>query len=260
MRKLGNRKSGWLVSSDCVDLRRWEKPPLTVAFEAEPQRIALDLERTAIIVIDMQNDFCSEGGWLDYIGVDTSPLRIPVEPLIRLLPVLRELDVPVIWLNWGNRPDRLNVSPSVLHVYSPDGERPGIGDALPSSGSRVLEKGSWGAAIVDGLQPEPEDVHVDKFRMSGFWDTPLDSILRNMDIRTVLFAGVNLDQCVMHTLQDAVCLGYDAILLEDCCATSSPSFCKDATLYNIKQCYGFVAQASSLLGALAAPDRKEVRG
>ncbi|MNL58586.1 Peroxyureidoacrylate/ureidoacrylate amidohydrolase RutB [compost metagenome] len=83
--------------------------------------------------------------------------------------------------------------------------------------------------------------------MSGFWDTPLDSILRNLNIRTVLFAGVNLDQCVMHTLQDAACLGYAVVLLEDCSATSSPGYCTEATLYNIKQCYGFVADSASLL-------------
>jgi nicotinamidase-related amidase len=110
-----------------------------------------------------------------------------------------------------------------------------------------LEKGSWGSAIVDELEVSDQDIYVDKYRMSGFWDTPLDSILRNLGVETLFFAGVNLDQCVMHTLQDAVCLGYDSILLADCCATTSPSFCTQATLYNIKQCYGFVAHSQSLL-------------
>lgn len=250
---LGNRKSGWRVSRSAVDLiRRPSGTQLPVSMEALPQKLVFDLERTAVIVVDMQNDFCSPGGWLDSIGVDTSPLLGPVGPLNRLLPALRSVLVPVVWLNWGNRPDRSNLSPSVLHVYNPDGEGCGIGDPLPGSGSRVLEKGSWGAAVVDGLQPEPGDLHVDKYRMSGFWDTPLDSILRNMDIHTLLFAGVNLDQCVMHTLQDAVCLGYDAILLEDCCATTSPDYCTQAAVYTIKQCYGFTAQSASLLEALAA--------
>lgn len=249
MIRLGNRKKDWRVSKKAVDLRT-ERKEYPVTIEAEPQRLTLDLDRTAILVIDMQNDFCTEGGWLDSIGVDISPLRGPVGPLNRLLPALRKPGVPVIWVNWGNRFDRMNLPPSVLHVYNPDGDGTGIGDPLPGNGSRVLEKGSWGAALVDGLQPEPEDIHVDKYRMSGFWDTPLDSILRNLDIQTLLFTGVNLDQCVMHTLQDAVCLGYDAILLVDCCATSSPAFCTEAALYNIKQCYGFVANSASLLEAL----------
>ncbi len=257
MRKLGNRKSGWQVSGTRVNLQRMAKPPNIVAFDAQPQQLQVDVERTAMIVVDMQNDFCTIGGWLDSIGVDTAPLLAPIEPLNRLLPLLRHHDVPIIWLNWGNRADRMNLSPSVLHVYNPDGESIGLGDPLPGSGSRVLEKGSWGASLVDGLHPEPEDIHVDKFRMSGFWDTPLDSILRNMWIHTLLFAGVNLDQCVMHTLQDAVCAGYDAILLEDCCATSSPQYCKEASIYNIKQCYGFIADSAALADALTAADGKD---
>jgi ureidoacrylate peracid hydrolase len=257
MQRLGNSKSYWRVSREAVDLRRESRPPVSVAFKAQPQHLTLDLERSAVIVVDMQNDFCSPGGWLASIGVDTSVLLAPVGPLRRLLPALRRAGVPVIWLNWGNREDRMNLSPSVLHVYNPDGAGNGIGSPLPGNGSRVLEKGSWGAAIIDALPAEPGDIYVDKYRMSGFWDTPLDSILRNLGVHTLLFAGVNLDQCVMHTLQDAVCLGYDAVLLEDCCATSSPAFCAEAALYNIKQCYGFVADSDALLEALAAGAGKE---
>jgi nicotinamidase-related amidase len=159
--------------------------------------------------------------------------------------------VPVIWLNWGNRPDRLNLSPALLHVYKPNGRGVGLGDPLPKSGAPVLEKGSWAADIVDELRPESGDIRVDKYRMSGFWDTPLDSILRNLGIATVLFAGVNLDQCVMCTLQDANFLGYDCILIADCAATTSPDFCREAALYNIKQCFGFVISSEALGDALA---------
>ncbi|WP_431088937.1 cysteine hydrolase family protein [Paenibacillus sp. 8b26] len=250
MFKLGNQKSYWQVSETLVDLRRTQKYGKPVTLPAQPQEIIFDLEHTALIVIDMQNDFCTPGGWLDSIGADTSPLLSPVSRLNRLLPELRKEGVPVIWVNWGNREDRMNVPPSVLHVYNLDGRGNGIGDALPGNGSKVLEKGSWGAAIVDGLDAAPDDIYVDKYRMSGFWDTPLDSILRNLHIQTVLFAGVNLDQCVMHTLQDAACLGYDGILLEDCSATNSPAFCMEATLYNIKQCYGFVADSNWLVEEL----------
>ena len=88
--------------------------------------------------------------------------------------------------------------------------------------------------------------------MSGFWDTPLDSILRNLGITTLLFAGVNLDQCVLNTFQDASFRGYDCVLVEQCCATTSPAFCAAATLYNIRQCYGFVASDAALATAFSA--------
>ena len=74
----------------------------------------------------------------------------------------------------------------------------------------------------------------------------------NALVDTVLFAGVNVDQCVLATLIDANCLGYDCVLLSDCCATTSPSFCTDATYYNVKQCFGFVAVSTDLITGLSA--------
>ncbi|GBQ97439.1 isochorismatase hydrolase [Gluconobacter cerinus NRIC 0229] len=194
----------------------------------------------------MQNDFCHPDGWLASIGVDITAARRPIDPLKTLLPALRKHDVPVIWLNWGNRPDRLNLPPSVLHVYDPAGEDKGIGAAIGSTDRKVLEDGSWNAAIIDELEVDPEDIHISKYRMSGFWDTPLEAILKNLRVDTLLFSGVNSDQCVLSTLTDAGCLGYDCILLDDCSATTSPDFCQDATVYNVRQCYGFVASGSDL--------------
>ncbi len=247
--------TGWRVSAGLVDMTRSGPPPRPLRVAAEPQHLVVDVSRTAIIVIDMQNDFCAKGGWLDHIGVDVAPARRPIGPLQTLLPALRGVGVPVVWLNWGNRPDRLNLSPSVLHVYKPSGEGVGLGDPLPATGAHVLERGSWAAAVVDELAPLASDVRVDKYRMSGFWDTELDSILRNLGVTTLLLGGVNADQCVMCTLQDANFLGYDCILLTDCTATTSPDYCWQATLYNVKQCFGFVTDSRALLEALAALGR-----
>ncbi|MDN5680221.1 MAG: cysteine hydrolase, partial [Ewingella sp.] len=102
------------------------------------------------------------------------------------------------------------------------------------------------------LPKQAGDISVDKYRMSGFKDTELDSILRNLNVTTLLFAGVNADQCVLCTLQDANFQGYDCLLLEDCCATTSPQFCLDATLYNVRQCFGFVTDSDQLLTQLSA--------
>lgn len=239
----GNR---WHVSARHADLVRIAGRPRPITVDAGNRIITFDLGRTAIIVVDMQNDFCHPDGWLAHIGVDVAPARRPIAPLNGLLPLLRRAGVPVIWLNWGNRPDRLNLSPALLHVYNPTGDGVGLGDPLPATGAKVLEAGSWSAAIVEGLDVDPADIHVPKYRMSGFQDTVLDSILRNLCVTTLLFAGVNADQCVLCTLQDANFRGYDCLLLEDCTATTSPDFCMAATLYNVRQCFGFVIGSSEL--------------
>lgn len=254
MRPLGSSAANrWRVSETDADLTRPAPVPAIVSFAAEPQRLTIDLARTALVVIDMQNDFCAPGGWLAHIGVDIAPARRPIVPLQALTARLRARHIPILWVNWGNRPDRLNLSPSLLHVYKPNGTGIGLGDPLPGNDAPVLEKDSWAAAIVDELRPHANDIRVDKYRMSGFWDTPLDSILRNLGVTTLLFGGVNVDQCVMTTLQDANFLGYDCILVEDCAATTSPPYCHDATVYNVKQCFGFVAQSPAIIAALDGP-------
>ena len=245
-------RNQWRVDAAQCDLVRDSLPPRKVSIDALPQNLILDMSRTALVVIDMQNDFCHPQGWLASIGVDVEPARTPVKPLQALLPALRARNVPVVWLNWGNRPDKLNLSPSALHVYNGDGRSVGLGDALPGAPcadaqNHMLQVGSWGAAVVDELVKAPTDISIDKYRMSGFYDTCLDSVLRNLDIKTVLFAGVNADQCVLATLMDANFLGYDCVLLQDCTATTSPPFCWDATLYNVRQCFGFTAQSAGFL-------------
>ncbi len=164
----------WRVNAEHVDMAMSPPAPRPIIFAAAPQNVTLDLERTALIIIDMQNDFCAKGGWVDHLGADYSPDRAPIEPLQRLLPSLRARHVPIVWVNWGNRPDLMNMPPNQLHLYKPTGVGIGLGEPLPGSGAHVLEKDSWAAAVVDELRIEPGDIRVDKYRISGFWDTPLD--------------------------------------------------------------------------------------
>jgi nicotinamidase-related amidase len=242
----------WQSSAHEVDMAMPAPTPVRVSLPSQPQHVTIDLRRTAIIVIDMQNDFCAKGGWVDHLGVDYSPDRAPIAPLQRLLPVLRNAGVAIVWVNWGNRPDLANMPPNQIHLYKPHGTGIGLGDPLPNGGAHVLEKDSWAAAIVDELKQEPHDIKVDKYRISGFWDTPLDSILRNLGTKSILFAGVNTDQCVLHSLTDANFLGYGCILVDDCCATTSPDFCTEATIWNVKKCFGFVTNSDDIIKSLAA--------
>jgi ureidoacrylate peracid hydrolase len=238
------------VEDGRTSLARSAPPPVLVDVAALPSPLTLDLARCAVVVVDMQNDFCHRDGWLASIGVDVTPARRPISALATDLPSLRAAGASVVWLNWGTRPDRANLPPGVLRVYDPDAVGVGIGSTRPT-GHPVLERDSWGAALVDELEPAPGDVVVHKHRMSGFWDTELDSVLRNLGATTLLFGGVNADQCVLATLIDAACIGYDVVLLEDAAATTSPPFCWEATVYNVRQCFGFTAALADVAVAAA---------
>src|ERR1700731_4280623 len=156
LRPLGSSaRNRWSVSETRANLVREPAPPRPITVQADGKRVTLDLARTAIIVVDMQNDFCHPDGWLAHIGVDVAPARRPIAPPPHLLPLLRHAAGPVIWLNWGNRPDRLNLSPALLHVYNPTGAGVGLGDPLPGNGAPVLARGSWAAAVVDELTVAP---------------------------------------------------------------------------------------------------------
>lgn len=252
LRTLGVKPNAWQVNEDIADITRPPLPPQIITLPTDTKTLQLDLAKAAIIIVDMQNDFCHPDGWLAHIGVDVNPARDPISPLQKLLPPLRDRTVTVLWLNWGNRADLLNISAGLRHVYNPTGDGIGLGDRLPKNNAPVLESGSWAAAIVDELEPAENDIRVDKYRMSGFWDTPLDSILKNLGKTTLFFAGVNIDQCVMATLQDANFLGYDCILLKDCAATTSPDYCYKATIYNVNQCFGFASDSEKLLSSIAS--------
>jgi nicotinamidase-related amidase len=235
--KLGSAAGNqWRILSDAIDISRGERARHPARIGARGKDVILDLAASAMIVIDMQDRFCQLRP-----GETAAPTAGPIAPLRRLLPHLRASHVPVIWLNWGNRPDKLNLAPGVIHPFHRQG------GAIPP----ILDKGGGDAKIIEGLSPEPSDILIDKYRISGFWDTELDSVLRNLRVQTLLFAGVNLDQCVYATIIDAHCLGYDCVLVEDCAATRSPRFCTEATLYNVEHGLGFVTNAAALHAARA---------
>ena len=251
--------NAWTLSDGSVSLVRRSSRPRPVQIDARPQGIEIDMVRSALLVGDMQNDFCHPQGWFGQKGIDVKPMRRPIPMLQRLLPAWRAAAAPVVWLNWGVRPDRLNLSPLVQFKGKRSAAGVGYAERSPRDRGLSVVAGEWGAQVVDELPVEPADITVFKHRLSGFWDNELDSLLRQQGITTLLFAGVNTDRCVFSSLQDAGFLGYDCVLLTDACDTPSPAYVTRAVHFLVQQLHGFTASAEALLSSLAARPARHSR-
>lgn len=241
----------WNVGRDAVSLVRPVVPPRPFAFDAFPHPVIVDLAHTALVVVDMQNDFIHENGWFAGKGVDPLPLRAPIPAINDLSRLLRPQDVPVIWLNWGVRADGLNIPPSLAYVGKSKPEHRGYLDPDPDGRGNALERGSWGAETYNALDTDPADIIVDKSRYGGFTDNDFDGVLRNLGVHTLIFTGINIDRCVFATLTEATFRGYDAILVEDAVATPSPAACTEAVHFLVDKLYGFRATSQSILAGKA---------
>lgn len=254
------QSNAWQLSEGGVNLVRTTQAPKVVHLDALPQCITLDMVRSVLVVVDMQNDFCHPKGWFGQKGINVRPMRKPISAIAALLPVWRAAGGAVLWLNWGVRPDRLNLPPvvqfkgKVSNLNSTVGV--GYAECSPEERGRALVPGDWGAQVVQELAMSPDDITIYKHRLSGFWDNELDSVLRLRNATTLLFAGINTDRCVFSTLQDAGFLGYDCVLLKDACNTSSPAFVKRAIQHIVEQLHGFTARSCDLVTALTAPHQK----
>lgn len=242
--------NAWSSGASGLSLVRKAVRPRPLRFEAAPQSIEIDIARSVLVVVDMQNDFCHAEGWFGQKGIDVRPMRKPIPVIAKLLPVWRKAGGTVLWLNWGVRPDRLNLSPAIQFKGKSGGV--GYAERSPRDRGRSVVPGDWGAQVVQELAVAPADITVFKHRLSGFWDNELDSILRQQGSSTLLFAGVNTDRCVFSTLQDAGFLGYDCVLLQDACSTPSPAYVTRAIHFIVRQLHGFVATTQALLPALNA--------
>lgn len=244
----------WTLDAGRVSLLRKPPKPVVLDIAASPQDLRIDLARCALIVVDMQNDFCHAEGWFGQKGIDVKPMRRPIAKISSLLKVWRRAGGQVVWLNWGVRADQVNLSPT-LHFKSrrsgsENHDTPGYAERSPIDRGPALVPGEWGAEVVRELAVERGDITVFKHRLSGFWDNELDSVLRQQGITTLLFAGINTDRCVFSTLQDAGFLGYDCILLKDVCSTPSPVYVSRAIHFLVEKLHGFVSTARSITQAL----------
>lgn len=243
-----------LNDGSAVSLLRPTATPQPIRFAADPKPVEADMARSALMIIDMQNDFLSDEGWFATSrNADVSRLSDVVGQINSLSGAFRKVGSRVIHINWAVRPDVANLPANVLDKGSDCGARPGYGDEIASG--RVLVDGDWGSHSVPAIEKGADDFDVGKTRLTGFRDNELDSILRRLGVTTLFFTGVNLDRCVFATLADGCFNGFDAVLVEDATTTVSPPHVTDAILYLIRLLYGFTAKSEDILAALSTQSK-----
>lgn len=231
--------------------------PLTLPTRPEP--LALDLDKTAIVVVDMQNAFASPKGLLDLAGVDISGAAAVVQTIAGLLQTARTAGVPVVYLQTGYKPDLSNGG-------GPASPNPRKETALclmrarPELKGQLLVEGTWDFQIVDELAPQAGDIVVLKTRYSGFAGTQLDSVLRVREIRYLVFVGIATNVCVESTLRDAYFNEYWPILVTDGAMQAGPPEAHAATVFNVESFFGWTIGAQALGEALSRSRASRIPG
>ena len=210
----------------------------------------LPVNQTALLVIDMQNDFCHPDGFNgSELGLDMTAVRAIIPAIQSLVSWARKTGLKIIFTRESHAPDLSDLSPSKKTRYANAGSPIGQAGKM----GRFLVRGEPGAAIIDELQPLPSEKQLDKPAHSCFVNTSLDQILRADNITHLLVVGVTTECCVLATYRHASDLGYYCLLLDDCCAAFDPRD-HEATVHILQSesgVLGWVAHSSKLFEATA---------
>ena len=227
--------------------------------EAEPVAVAVDTDRTALIIIDMQRDFLEPGGFGAALGNDVSRLKAAVGPCADVLAAARGAGVLVIHTREGHRPDLTDAPPMKIERGDP-----ALRIGAPGRMGRILVRGEPGHDIIPELRPRAGEPVIDKPGKGAFYQTDLELMLKNRGIETLLVCGVTTEVCVNTTVREANDRGFRCIVLADCCASYFPEV-HDMGLKMIKAqggIFGSVSTSVPVIFALSDLHRrpKLVRG
>jgi ureidoacrylate peracid hydrolase len=217
--------------------------------DAKPNPLTVDLKKSAIVVVDMQNAFASKGGMLDIAAVDITDASRVSRVIRSVIEAARHNAVAVVYLRMAYKPDLSDSggpnSPNFHKQLAMS-----LMCSRPELKGKVLTDGTWDAEIVEDLAPQPADLVITKTRYSGFAGTPLDSQLRMRGIQYLFFAGIATNVCVESTLRDAYFHDYWPILLRDAAMPAGPPAAHDATLFNVESFFGWTITSEELLSHL----------
>jgi biuret amidohydrolase len=219
-----------------------------IVIEAEPEPIAVNLDRAALVIIDMQRDFLQPGGFGETLGNDVSLLQKTIEPLKALLAAARRKGIFVIHTREGHRADLSDAPRAKVERGAPS-----MRIGAPGPMGRILIRGEAGHDIVPELYPVAGEPVIDKPGKGAFYATDLQTVLHNRGVETLFVCGVTTEVCVHTTVREANDRGYRCIVPGDCCGSYFPEF-HEMGLKMIKAqggIFGWVSDSKRILAALA---------
>ncbi len=220
-----------------------------VTLPARPEPIRISADDSAVVVIDMQNAYASEQGYLDLAGFDISGAAKVIEQTALVLEAARGAGIPVIFFQNGWDADYVEAGGPGSPNYHKSNALKTM-RARPELQGKLLARGGWDYEIVEALAPQPGDISLHKTRYSGFFNSQLDSVLRARGIRNIVFVGIATNVCVESTLRDGFFLEYFGIMLEDATHQAGPDFVQKATVYNVETFFGWVSTVADFCGTV----------